>query len=75
MCDTIRRIMDERYIDRTTVIKLALYYFDTYMRRDEVRCKNLFEIVNELESAAPPEQSRFAHFSLPDREKKRIALH
>lgn len=74
MCATIERIMDERLIDRTTVIKLALYYFDTYMRRQEVQTKDLFDIVQELESAAMPGQSCFAKFSLPKREHKRMGL-
>ena len=69
MCATIERIMDERCIDRTTVIKLALYYFDTYMRRIKTREMNLFDIVDDLESSAAPEQSRFAHFSLADRKR------
>lgn len=56
--------MDERMIDRTTIIKLALYHFDSYMRQMEVRKKNLFDIVKDLEDAATPEQSCFAEFSL-----------
>lgn len=67
MCSSIDRIMDERLIDRTTVIKLALYYFDSYMRRMEVRNKTLFDIVNELENLAEPGQSCFAHFSMQPR--------
>lgn len=63
ICATIQRIMDERLIDRTTVIKLALYSFDSYMRRLEVQAMNLFDIVEELEGGAMPGQSSFAHFS------------
>ena len=70
MCATIERIMNERIIDRTTVIKLALYHFDSYMRRREVQDKNLYDIVRDLEGAAEPGQSCFAHFSLSDRDKK-----
>ena len=64
MCSTIDRIMDERLIDRTTVIKLALYHFDTYMRRGETRNMNLYEIVEDLEQSADPDQTRFASFSV-----------
>lgn len=64
MCETLDRIMDERLIDRTTVIKLALYHFDSYMRKLEVKQKTLYDIVRDLECAAAPEQSCFAHFSL-----------
>lgn len=70
MCSTIDRIMDERLIDRTTVIKLALYHFDSYMRRGDVQKKNLFDIVQDLEDAASPEQSRFEQFSLAPRRSK-----
>lgn len=69
ICTAINRIMDERCIDRTTVIKLALYHFDSYMRRVEVRRKDLFDIVRDLEAAAMPEQSCFRHFSLPKRKR------
>lgn len=67
MCRVIERIMDERLIDRTTVIKLALYHFDSYMRRLEVQQKDLFDIVDDLERSAAPEQCCFAHFSLSER--------
>lgn len=61
--------MDERLIDRTTVIKLALYSFDSYMRRTDVQEMNLFDIVHELEGAAMPGQSSFAQFSLPAKDE------
>lgn len=63
--DTIARIMDERMIDRTTTIKLALYYFDTYMRQAKTDKMDLFDIVRDLEAASAPEQGSFAAFSLP----------
>ena len=66
MCDSIERIMNERMIDRTTVIKLALYHFDTYMRREETKRKDLYEIVDDLEKDATRDQCRFARFSLSD---------
>lgn len=75
MCSAIKRIMDERLIDRTTVIKLALYHFDSYMRRSEVQSKNLFDIVHDLESDAMPGQSCFAKFSLAGREQRKIGIH
>lgn len=75
MCAVIERIMNERLIDRTTVIKLALYCFDTYMRRGESMEMDLFDIVRDLEGAAPPEQSCFAHFSLSSRETKSSGIH
>ncbi len=66
MCNSIERIMNERMIDRTTVIKLALYHFDTYMRHEETRKKDLYQIVDDLERDASPDQCRFAHFSLSE---------
>lgn len=71
MCATINRIMDERLIDRTTVIKLALYHFDSYMRRKDVKKKDMYDIVRDLEGAATPEQSRFEQFSIQVRSKSR----
>lgn len=73
MCAAIDRIMNERLIDRTTVIKLALYHFDSYMRQLEVQTKDLFDIVKDLEQEAMPEQICFARFSLPLREQKRLS--
>lgn len=72
MCDTINRIMDERLIDRTTVIKLALYHFDSYMRKHEVRQKDLYGIVQDLESEAAPEQEKFEQFSIATRRRYRL---
>lgn len=60
----INRIMEERLIDRTTVIKLALYHFDTYMRKLQMNDINLHDIVRDLECEAAPEQICFEEFSL-----------
>lgn len=68
VCAVIERIMDERMIDRTTVMKLALYHFDSYMRRGDVQDKDLFDIVKDLENAAPAEQACFADFSMPPKD-------
>ena len=68
----INRIMDERLIDRTTIIKLALYHFDSYMRQGHVQKKNLYDIVRDLEYAAAPEQTCFEEFSLSTRGRARL---
>lgn len=64
MKETIARVMDERMIDCTTVMKLALYHFDTYMRKEATRAKNLHEIVEDLEKHADPSQQSFVSFAL-----------
>ena len=63
--------MDERLIDRTTVIKLALYHFDSYMRKLHVQNKDLHDIVRDLEYEAAPEQICFEEFSLSVRGRER----
>lgn len=70
--EMINRIMDERMIDRTTIIKMALYHFDTYMRQQDVKEKDLYDIVQDLEYAAAPDQMCFEEFSLTVRERSRM---
>lgn len=72
MQNMINRIMDERSIDRTTVIKLALYHFDSYMRQLHVQSKNLYDIVSDLEDKATPEQICFEEFSISVRGRLRL---
>lgn len=67
--EMINRIMDERLIDRTTIIKLALYHFDSYMRHIDVKEMDLFGIVHDLEQSAAPGQLRFEQFSLLNRRR------
>lgn len=72
MSAAIKRIMDERNIDQTSVIKLALYHIDTHMRKEETRQRNMAEVVMEMERAAAPEQKSFARFSLTPKRAARM---
>lgn len=68
ICQTLSRIMDERGIDKTSVIKLALYLLDSYMSKDEIKGKDLFEIISQLEQESRSEQPPFEIFSLAPRQ-------
>ena len=46
---TLTRLMDERGIDRTSIIKLALYLLDAHMRRSRIRRMSLCDIVQAIE--------------------------
>lgn len=67
MCNTIKRIMDERHIDLTSVIRLALYLLDTYTALDATRSKDLHTIVREIEALVKPGKPTFAVYSQPTR--------
>ncbi len=41
-------IMEQRNLDRTSVIKLALYLFACYSKREDVRQMNLHQLVEDL---------------------------
>lgn len=62
MQNFLRGIVKERNIDRTSVLKLAVYLFAIYMQRSDVKKQNLFELVAGMESLAPRNFKRFASF-------------
>lgn len=59
--EMLNRLMDERGIDRTSALRLALYVLDIYMRRPRVQRMNLHEIVRELERHAIIAFREFSH--------------
>lgn len=63
MRQSIERVMKERNIDRTSVIKLSLYMLSTYLSRKEVRAMNLHELVRSIEQMSPEQKRSFADFS------------
>lgn len=67
MWNTIRHIMNERNIDLTSVIRLALYLLDAYMARSSTRSKDLHAIVREIEAQAAPGKPSFATYTKPTR--------
>ncbi len=52
----------ERKLDRTSVVRLALYTLSAYMQEDRVKEMNLFDIVHDLESRTPDDFPKFADF-------------
>ena len=54
--------MNELKLDRTSVIKLALYYFTAYMSQEEHKSVGLRELVEMLEQNAPLHFPSFAEF-------------
>lgn len=63
MCEEMERIMKERCVDRTSVIRLALYLLGEYMRREEVQQADLAGLIELMEREAPADYPRFARFS------------
>lgn len=63
MRQSIERVMQERNIDRTSVIKLSLYMLTTYMSRKDVRAMNLHELVKHIEQMSPAQKRSFADYS------------
>ncbi len=61
--NSLNRLMVERAIDRTSVIKLALYLFDGYMQRSDVQRLNLFELVRHIEQEGPENRLSYGDFS------------
>lgn len=62
MRDSIERVMQERNLDRTSVIKLALYLFSKYMAREDVRQQSLHELVSTIERMNPRSYPKFHDF-------------
>lgn len=53
MQKAIEQIMDELNLDRTSVIKLALYHLCKTLKRRDVRRKNLPQVVRMMEESEP----------------------
>ena len=60
----ITRLMSERKLDCTSVIKLALYMLSIYMSRPDVKKKNIHQVLAEIESQAPESFPDFATFAV-----------
>ena len=59
--------MAERGVDRTSLIKLGLYMFTSYMSRHDVRLMPMEEVVASIESHAPKRFPCFYIFSMETR--------
>lgn len=62
MQHAVQGIMDDWNLDRTSVIKLALYMLSAYMSKEETRRLDLYGLVEDLEKQAPPHYPRYADF-------------
>ncbi len=62
MQESLSRIMKERDLNRTSVIRLALYALDCLARSREGRELSLAELVEHLERMAPESGVSFAAF-------------
>lgn len=58
----VNEICRERKLDRTSVVRLALYSLSAYMKEDRVKEMNLYDIVNDLESRTPTDFPKFSDF-------------
>ena len=54
----------ERNLDRTSVMKLALYMLGGYMSRPDVKKKSIHQVLAEIESHAPRRFPSFATFAV-----------
>lgn len=58
----MNELMNELKLDRTSIIKLALYYFTAHMSQEVNKSVSLRELVAELERNAPLHFPSFAEF-------------
>ncbi len=62
MEESLTRLMRERGLNRTSVIRLALYALDCISRRQDVGRLSLAELVAQLEALAPDSRMSFGDF-------------
>ncbi len=62
MFNSMNEMMIKRYLDRSSVIRLALYLFDAYMHQPDIIESDLYELVERLESLQPEGQMSFSEF-------------
>ncbi len=62
MDESLSRLMHERGLNRTSVIRLALYALDCFSRSKEVQGLSLAELVAHLEGMAAEPRVSFADF-------------
>lgn len=65
----ITRLMMERNVDRTSIMKLALYMPGGHMSRAAVRKMDIREVVEELETRVPRGFPKFAAFATEQRRR------
>ena len=60
----ITKLMQERNLDRTSVMKLALYMLSSHMSQPDVKKKSIHQVLAEIESQAPERFPDFATFAV-----------
>ncbi len=58
----LSRLMEEQGLNRSSVIRLALYTLDCYMRRSDVRGLSLEQLLGHIEELAPERGLSFDAF-------------
>ncbi len=66
----ITKLMEERNLDRTSVMKLALYMLGGYMSRPDVKKKSTRQVLTELETCVPCGFPKFAAFATEQRRRR-----
>lgn len=62
MLDSINEIMCKRYLDRSSVLRLAVYLLDGFMKRPDMLDIDLHELVDKLEHEHAQEFISFSDF-------------
>lgn len=62
MLNSMNEIMIKRYIDRSSVIRLALYLLDSYMKDPAITNCDLYELLGRMESIHPHQRVNFSQF-------------
>lgn len=62
MRQALEQVMIDRNLDRTSVIKLALYSFCKMMNRNDVKQMSLYQIVEMMEQGEPSPFMSFEEF-------------
>lgn len=62
MLNSLNEIMYKRYLDRSSVLRLAIYLLDGYLKRPEISQANLHELVDLLEHEHLSEPISFSDF-------------
>ncbi len=62
MLESMNEIMVKRYLDRSSVIRLALYLLDSYMHREDIMESDLFQLIEKLEGITAKNEHSFSEF-------------
>ena len=65
----ITKLMNERKLDSTSIMKLALSMLGSYMSRPDVKKKSIHQVLAEIESQAPERFPDFATFAVERRHR------